>query len=96
MKSNLFRWSGRRGRDSWEQFPEVDRAGWFTIDEARQKILKGQEPFPDRLLDLMKCPALNARGLYDLIYCRRMVSAARRFSRRVSSRELSCFGRSSP
>ena len=29
-------------------------------------------------------------------YCIRIVSAARRFCRRVSSRELSCFGRSSP
>jgi predicted NUDIX family NTP pyrophosphohydrolase len=33
-----------------QSFPEVDRAGWFIPDEARQKILPGQAPFIDRLL----------------------------------------------
>ncbi|WP_426131732.1 NUDIX domain-containing protein [Pararhizobium sp. PWRC1-1] len=28
----------------FKSFPEVDRAGWFTIDEAAVKILKGQRP----------------------------------------------------
>jgi predicted NUDIX family NTP pyrophosphohydrolase len=34
-----------------QQFPEVDQAGWFGPDEARAKLLKGQLPFVDRLLD---------------------------------------------
>jgi predicted NUDIX family NTP pyrophosphohydrolase len=34
----------------WRHYPEVDRAGWFNVDEARVKILKGQEAFIDRLL----------------------------------------------
>jgi predicted NUDIX family NTP pyrophosphohydrolase len=36
--------SGRR-----QSFPEVDRAAWFSPDEARQKINAGQRPFIDRL-----------------------------------------------
>ena len=54
VKSNLFtlEWPPRSGRSG--QFPEVDRAEWFSIDEARRKILKGQEPFLDRLLALLK------------------------------------------
>lgn len=53
VKSNLFsmEWPPKSGRMA--EFPEVDRAGWFSIDEARAKILKGQQPFLDRLLALL-------------------------------------------
>ena len=52
VTSNLFsmEWPPKSGRSA--EFPEVDRAGWFSIDEARRKILKGQQPFLDRLLGL--------------------------------------------
>lgn len=36
-------WPPRSGRH--QEFPEVDRAGWFTLDAAREKILRGQAPF---------------------------------------------------
>ena len=54
VRSNLFtlEWPPRSGRKG--QFPEVDRAAWFSIEEARKRILKGQEPFIDRLLILLK------------------------------------------
>ena len=57
VKSNLFtlEWPPKSGRQG--QFPEVDRAGWFSIEEARKRILKGQEPFIDRLLTLLKVTA---------------------------------------
>jgi predicted NUDIX family NTP pyrophosphohydrolase len=50
LTSNLFtlEWPPRSGQHA--QFPEVDRAEWFSIEDARKKILKGQEPFLDRLL----------------------------------------------
>lgn len=52
VKSNLFpmEWPPRSGKMS--EFPEVDRAGWFSIDQARHKMLKGQQPFLDRLMAL--------------------------------------------
>ena len=51
LKSNLFEmeWPPRSGR--LRSFPEVDRAAWFTVAEAREKILPGQRPFIDRLLE---------------------------------------------
>jgi predicted NUDIX family NTP pyrophosphohydrolase len=51
LKSNLFEmeWPPKTGR--LQSFPEVDRAEWFTVKEAREKILPGQRPFIDRLLD---------------------------------------------
>jgi predicted NUDIX family NTP pyrophosphohydrolase len=33
------------------EFPEVDRAGWFDPDTARQKLLPAQAELVDRLLD---------------------------------------------
>jgi predicted NUDIX family NTP pyrophosphohydrolase len=51
LQSNTFEieWPPRSGRR--QSFPEVDRAAWFSVLEARQRILKGQAVFIDRLLD---------------------------------------------
>jgi len=50
VKSNTFRmqWPPRSGR--WATFPEVDRAGWFSPEEAREKLVPAQAEFVDRLL----------------------------------------------
>ncbi|MEW1959740.1 NUDIX domain-containing protein [Kineococcus sp. NPDC059986] len=44
-------WPPRSGRTA--QFPEVDRAQWFSPDEARSKLVKGQVVFVDRVLELL-------------------------------------------
>ena len=51
IASNTFslEWPPRSGRRI--QVPEIDRAGWFTIADARIRMLKGQRPFLDRLLE---------------------------------------------
>jgi predicted NUDIX family NTP pyrophosphohydrolase len=51
LRSNSFEleWPPKSGR--LQSFPEVDRAEWFTVEEARDKILPGQRPFIDRLLE---------------------------------------------
>src|SRR3954453_23337560 len=47
--SNTFplEWPPRSGRV--QQFPEIDRSAWFPVDVAREKLVKGQVPFLDRL-----------------------------------------------
>jgi predicted NUDIX family NTP pyrophosphohydrolase len=40
-------WPPKSGKHA--SFPEVDRAEWFTLDEARRRILRGQAPFLDEL-----------------------------------------------
>ena len=40
-------WPPRSGRT--RTFPEVDRAGWFGLDEAREKLNPAQAAFVDRL-----------------------------------------------
>lgn len=49
LKSNTFstEWPPKSGRQ--QEFPEVDRAAWFSLDEAREKILKGQAGFLGQL-----------------------------------------------
>jgi predicted NUDIX family NTP pyrophosphohydrolase len=51
VRSNTFRmeWPPRSGR--WATFPEIDRAGWFGVDEAREKLNAAQAEFVDRLLE---------------------------------------------
>ncbi len=47
--SNVFEmeWPPRSGEQ--RTFPEVDKAAWFSLDEARAKLLTGQLPLLDRL-----------------------------------------------
>lgn len=47
-------WPPRSGRR--QSFPEVDRAAWFSPDEARRKINVGQRPFIDRLEEFRAKP----------------------------------------
>ena len=51
LKSNSFEieWPPRSGKRA--SFPEVDRALWLAMPEARRKILASQVPFIDRLLE---------------------------------------------
>ncbi|QOZ75745.1 NUDIX hydrolase [Bradyrhizobium sp. CCBAU 53351] len=52
VRSNSFEmeWPPRSGKR--QVFPEVDRAEWFTLEEAREKINAGQRPLLDRLAQL--------------------------------------------
>ncbi len=49
IRSNSFEieWPPKSGRR--RSFPEIDRADWFSLDEARDKLLKGQLLFLDLL-----------------------------------------------
>jgi len=51
--SNTFDLEWPPGSGVTRTFPEVDRAAWFTIDEARQRILPSQASFLDRFLDAL-------------------------------------------
>jgi predicted NUDIX family NTP pyrophosphohydrolase len=54
IRSNSFslEWPPKSGRI--QEFPEVDRAGWFPLDLARSKMLKGQVGFLDQLQALLR------------------------------------------
>ena len=50
VQSNTFEmeWPPRSGRTA--EFPEIDRAGWFGVDQARAKLVPAQAELLDRLL----------------------------------------------
>lgn len=54
IRSNAFplEWPPRSGRI--RSFPEVDRAGWFDLPDARRKIHKGQTGFLDDLEERLR------------------------------------------
>ena len=53
ITSNTFsiEWPPRSGQS--REFPEIDRAGWFTLAEAREKLLPGQVPLLDELIRIV-------------------------------------------
>ncbi len=54
IRSNTFslEWPPKSGRI--QEFPEVDKAGWFTVEVARQKINPAQATLLDELMNELK------------------------------------------
>ncbi len=50
IRSNLFsmEWPPKSGKT--REFPEIDHANWFSLEDAKARILKGQAGFLDRLI----------------------------------------------
>lgn len=61
IKSNLFEmeWPPRSGKN--QSFPEIDKGGWFSLEEARRKILAGQTPLLEELAE--KLISLHKGGM---------------------------------
>jgi predicted NUDIX family NTP pyrophosphohydrolase len=53
VRSNTFvmEWPPRSGRSA--EFPEIDRAEWFSLDVAREKLVSAQAELLDRLLRIV-------------------------------------------
>lgn len=54
IQSNTFTMEWPKGSGRQKEFPEVDRAEWFEIEEARRRILPGQAGFLDELAGLLR------------------------------------------
>ena len=54
IKSNTFEmeWPPRSGRK--KSFPEIDKAGWFSMADARKKIIEGQVLLINQLEEILK------------------------------------------
>lgn len=68
IMSNTFtlEWPKNSGRV--QEYPEVDKAGWFDIEQANEKILKGQIGFINKLVEIInyvpKKDYLNKKDRY--------------------------------
>ena len=62
VKSNMFtmEWPPKTGRK--QEFPEVDRAGWFPPAIAKLKLVKGQVELVDRLCEQLDVSADEAEN----------------------------------
>jgi predicted NUDIX family NTP pyrophosphohydrolase len=49
VKSNTFSVEWPRGSGKLQNFPEIDRAEWFTLEAAGEKILSSQRPLLEQL-----------------------------------------------
>jgi predicted NUDIX family NTP pyrophosphohydrolase len=56
IKSNLFEleWPPKSGK--FQQFPEMDRAAWFSVEEAKTKMFEGQTALLDELIKNLLSP----------------------------------------
>jgi predicted NUDIX family NTP pyrophosphohydrolase len=49
--SNTFSLEWPPGSGRLQEFPEIDRAAWFPVEDARLRLVTGQVPLLDRLLE---------------------------------------------
>ncbi len=63
--SNTFAIEWPRGSGTMREFPEVDRIEWMSVAAARQKLLKGQVPFLDTLMETVSPTENVGEGAVD-------------------------------
>jgi predicted NUDIX family NTP pyrophosphohydrolase len=51
VTSNEFEMEWPKGSGQMKRFPEIDRAEWMRIDEARGRLVRGQVPALDALVE---------------------------------------------
>jgi len=54
IRSNTFTLEWPKNSGNAKEYPEIDKAQWFDINEAKKKILKGQAEFVDRLTEKLE------------------------------------------
>ena len=55
-RSNTFSMPWPPGSGKLQEFPEIDRVEWFSLDIARRKILRGQAELLERLATHLRLP----------------------------------------
>ena len=51
--SNTFTLEWPKNSGKIQEYPEIDKAGWFDIELAKEKIRKGQIGFIDKLIEII-------------------------------------------
>jgi predicted NUDIX family NTP pyrophosphohydrolase len=54
FSSNTFELEWPRGSGRIQEFPEMDRAAWFDLETARTKLVKGQLPVLQALVEALQ------------------------------------------
>ncbi len=67
IKSNTFKMEWPKGSGQIKEFPEVDKARWFDLEDAKEMILKSQRPFLERLAKALNYPGGTSAGRKTLL-----------------------------
>ena len=64
IRSNTFTLEWPKNSGNVKEYPEIDKAEWFDVNQAKKKILKGQAEFIDRLIEKLANHGRDARGTH--------------------------------
>jgi len=53
IMSNKFTLEWPKNSGKVQEYPEIDKAGWFDIEQAKKKIIKGQIGFINKLIEII-------------------------------------------
>jgi predicted NUDIX family NTP pyrophosphohydrolase len=53
IQSTIFDLEWPPGSGHWQRYPEIDKAAFFSIDQARERLKITQQPLLDRLVQLL-------------------------------------------
>jgi predicted NUDIX family NTP pyrophosphohydrolase len=56
LKSNTFRMKWPPRSDNLQEFPEIDKGGWFSLQQAAIKLFPANLPFLERLANHLHVP----------------------------------------
>jgi predicted NUDIX family NTP pyrophosphohydrolase len=62
LHSNTFELEWPRGSGRIRRFPEVDRAGWFELTSAHEKLVPGQRALLERLAEALGASRARSAG----------------------------------
>ena len=54
IKSNTFELEWPPNSGNKKKFPEIDKANWFSVEDAKEKIISGQWPFIEELVSILR------------------------------------------
>jgi predicted NUDIX family NTP pyrophosphohydrolase len=80
IRGNTFKMEWPRGSGNLQDFPEIDRAEWMSIDRASQMLVNGQVPILEALTDYLQANVLLSR--LNQIRARAVTCSERRRYRR--------------
>jgi predicted NUDIX family NTP pyrophosphohydrolase len=56
LSSNTFKMKWPPRSDNYQEFPEIDRGGWFSLQQAAVKLFPANLPFLERLANHLHVP----------------------------------------
>jgi predicted NUDIX family NTP pyrophosphohydrolase len=63
ITSTIFDLEWPPGSGQWQRFPEIDKAAFFSMDQARERLKITQQPLLDRLVQVVAERTFRVQGI---------------------------------